>query len=150
MSTRKIILSLFMVGLITLPKSPLMAQASPKEVRGNYQRNLAEGWRNYTRPDGSEIEVIPQKSQMEYLQLKRFNKFTNTYGSNELEFTVKGGYSLTGDTIELISAQMVDVGEEKLQRIEVKSRYLFTPSCGLLPLKPKEQGYYRLKPYCKN
>ena len=100
MTRISLIYHLLLLALLAMG-SGIQEQASRAQVAGEYARNTAEGWRRYTEPDGTKVEIIPDVPSMEYLELKRFGKAIYQGGRDEHVWEHEGHWKIRQDTISV-------------------------------------------------
>lgn len=147
MTRNSLIYHLILFALLAMG-SGIHAQASRAQVAGEYARNTAEGWRRYTQPDGTEVEIIPDVPSMEYLELKRFGKAIYRGGRDEYVWEHQGHWKISEDTLSIKYISKVQMENGKWVKSAYSIKYYFTQNCALRVLARPDASFYRIKPEC--
>lgn len=139
---------LFLLALASPAGMDVQAQARRADAAGSYARNTAEGWRRYTEPDGTEVEIIPDVPRIEYLDLRRLGKAYYRGGRNEDLWEIKGRWKISQDTISIKYVSVVEKEDGNKEKGKYIVKYYFTGNCGLRILARQEASFYRIEPEC--
>jgi hypothetical protein len=97
-------------------------------VVGEYYRNTAEGWRNFTDEQGNHIEVIPQSPNYVYFKICWNHKVQSFYyrDGKRINSSTQQHWKIKGDTLTIIAhSKRQKVNGTLFKKVKYTDRYYF-------------------------